>query len=227
MALPAPLYRYFQALLEAYGPQQWWPSDTALETVVGAYLTQATNWRNVEPSILQLKAAGVMTVEGLRTIEESALRELIRPSGFVIRKAASLKAFVAWLDANFAGSLEQAARADTPTLRAGLLALPGVGAETADVILLYALGKPVAVVDEYLRRVMVRHGLAPLRSNYAALQKPADAAFAQLPNRDRLQELNEFHALIVEVGKRHCGVVPRCDGCPLRKFLPDGGPLPA
>jgi endonuclease-3 related protein len=221
-----PLYAYFRALLAAYGPQQWWPAETALEMIVGAYLTQATSWRSVERSITQLQARGLLTVKGLRGISEHDLREAIRPSGFVVRKAQSLKAFIALLDARYGGSLESMAQMPAETLRLELLALPGVGPETADAILLYGLHKPVAVVDEYLRRVAVRHGIAAPKAKYDALQALADGAFALVPAAERLHELNEFHALIVEVGKRHCGTVPRCEGCPLAKFLPGYGPLP-
>ena len=153
------LRRMHDRLAEAYGPQYWWPAETPFEVILGAYLTQNTAWKAVERSLANLRAAGALTVEGLRALPLNELRRAIRPSGFYTRKAPALKAFVAMLDAEFYGSLEKMAAAPTETLRKRLLALPGVGPETADAILLYALGHPVPVADEYLRRIAERHGL--------------------------------------------------------------------
>lgn len=210
----------YAALLSAYGTRQWWPAETSFEVVLGAYLTQATAWRSVERSIANLHAAELLTVEGIRKIPEEALREVIRPSGFVLRKAASIKTFVRFLDEQYSGSLEQMAAQSTPVLRPQLLALPGVGPETADAILLYALGHPVFVVDEYLRRVATRHELVPPNARYAELQLLGNQAVASETTEETARHANELHALIVEVGKRHCGTAPRCDGCPLQPFLP-------
>lgn len=210
----------YAALLAAYGTRKWWPADTAFEVVLGAYLTQATAWRSVERSIANLRQANMLTVEGVRGIAEERLRELIRPSGFVVRKAASIKTFVRFLDEHYDGSLEQMAKQSTADLRAQLLALPGVGPETADAILLYALGHPIFVVDEYLRRVATRHELVTANARYAELQALGDAAIASGSREETARHANELHALIVEVGKRHCGTTPRCDGCPLQPFLP-------
>ncbi len=211
------LRRFYDALAEAYGPQGWWPSDSDIETVVGAYLTQNTSWRNVERSIAALRAAGVLTVDGLRTISMERLRELIRPSGYMVRKAAAIKAFLALLDTLYDGSLERMAAAPADETREALLLLPGVGPETADAILLYALRAPVMVVDEYLRRVVTRHGLMEETARYPAVQRLALAAFVQDDPETLLAHYNEFHALVVMVGKTHCGGVPRCGGCPLNR----------
>lgn len=216
---PIRLREFYSALLAAYGPQQWWPAATSFEVILGAYLTQATAWRNVERSIANLRAAGVLSVEGIRSLSEVALRELVRPSGFIQRKAASILTFVQFLDRRYAGSLDQLAAQSTPEIRAQLLALPGVGPETADAILLYALGHPVFVVDEYLRRVATRHGLLPSNSNYAQLQTLGDQAVLSPTPQETARHANELHALIVEVGKRHCGPTARCEGCPLQHFL--------
>lgn len=210
----------YAALLTAYGTRKWWPADTAFEVILGAYLTQATAWRSVERSIANLRQAGLLNVTGIRTVPEEELRELIRPSGFTIRKAASIKAFVKFLDGHYGGSLDQMAEQSTAVLRAELLALPGVGPETADAILLYALEHPVFVVDEYLRRVATRHELVAANARYAELQTLGDATVASATGQETARHANELHALIVEVGKRHCGTVPRCEGCPLRPFLP-------
>lgn len=210
----------YAALLSAYGTRQWWPAETPFEVVLGAFLTQATAWRSVERSIANLRAAGLLTVEGIRKIPEESLREVIRPSGFVLRKAASIKTFVRFLDDHYSGSLEQMAAQSTRVLRPQLLALPGVGPETADAILLYALGHPVFVVDEYLRRVAMRHELIADNARYAELQLLGDRTVASETAEETARHANELHALIVEVGKRHCGTTPRCDGCPLQPFLP-------
>ena len=220
------LRQMYAALLDAYGTRKWWPAETAFEVVIGAFLTQATAWRSVERSIANLRDAGMLTVEAIRGISEKSLRELIRPSGFVQRKAASIKEFVQFLDERYGGSLKQMSEAPTAELRTQLLALPGVGPETADAILLYALEHPVFVVDEYLRRVITRHELLPSNARYADLQALGDGAIASLTREETARHANELHALIVEVGKRHCGTTPRCEGCPLQPFLPDSDSKP-
>jgi len=207
-------------LFAAYGPQSWWPAQTPFEVILGAYLTQNTAWKAVELSLANLAAAGALNLEGLRAIPVEELQALIRPSGFITRKAPALKAFVAMLDAEFAGSLEALGATPTDALRKRLLGLPGVGPETADAILLYALGHAVPVADEYLRRIAERHGLlspAPGRNRrgYEALVQLTAQAFAGDAQPVRKQLLNEFHALTVAVGKAHCRRAPHCDGCPL------------
>jgi endonuclease-3 related protein len=217
--IPGPILRNFHdQLAAAYGPQQWWPAQTPLEVIVGAYLTQNTSWRGVERSIANLITHGVMNLEGLRAIQEEELRTLIRPSGYMVRKAAAIKAFVTFLDREHDSSLARLAAQPTSVVRRQLLALPGVGEETADAILLYALLHPVAVVDEYLRRIADRHGLAGRDKKYGHLQQLVDAAFVNDPPEFRLPLYNEFHALVVAVGKQHCGPKPRCEGCPLAPF---------
>jgi endonuclease III related protein len=214
-----PILRNFHdQLAAAYGPQQWWPAQTPLEVIVGAYLTQNTSWRGVERSIANLVERSVMNLEGLRAIQEDELRILIRPSGYMVRKAAAIKAFVSFLDQEHSSSLARLAAQPTSVVRRQLLDLPGVGEETADAILLYALLHPVAVVDEYLRRIADRHGLAGRERKYSEVQQLVDDAFANDPAEFRLQLYNEFHALVVSVGKHHCGPKPRCEGCPLAAF---------
>ncbi len=208
----------------AYGPQHWWPAKTPLEVIVGAYLTQNTAWKAVELSLENLRAAGALTIEGLRAIEQGKLLELIGPSGFYTRKAPALKAFIAMLDEEFGGSLEALAAVPTERLRQRLLSLPSVGPETADAILLYALGHPVPVADEYLRRIVERHRLlaeppARNRKGYEALVAITRETFAADPESNRRQLFNEFHALNVAVGKAHCGRTARCSRCPLEADL--------
>ena len=206
---------FYSRLVKAYGPQQWWPAKTPFEVVIGAYLTQNTAWTSVERSIANLAARDLLRVEAIRGLPEAELRELIRPSGTMIRKAAAIKAFVAFPYDEHGGSLDQLASENPNIARRQLLALPGVGPETADAILLYALGHPAIVVDEYLRRVVTRHGLLSDRAKYVEIQALGEAAFAGEPYAERAKHCNEFHALIVELGKRHCRRNPNCEACPL------------
>jgi endonuclease-3 related protein len=210
------------ALLSAYGPQHWWPAETPFEVIVGAYLTQNTSWKAVERSLANLRAVGALTPDGIRTIELEDLRNLIRPTGFHTRKAPALKAFIAMLDAEFAGSLDRLAATPTATLRRRILALPGVGRETADALLLYALHHPVPVADEYLRRIAVRHQLLtplPGRKGYESLADLTRQTFVNDLPTHHTRLFNEFHALTVAVGKAHCGKTPNCSGCPLAQDL--------
>jgi len=209
-------------LWEAYGPQHWWPAETPFEVILGAYLTQNTAWKAVERSLANLRQAGAMTLDGLRALALEDLRNLIRPSGFYTRKALAIKAFAAMLDEEFAGSLETLAATPAETLRRRLLALPGVGHETASAILLYALNHPVPVADEYLRRIAGRHRLITLSMGsigYDALANLTRQAFAADPIASHARLFNEFHALTVAVGKAHCGKTANCTGCPLAADL--------
>lgn len=217
----------YEQLLQSYGPQHWWPGETPLEVTLGAYLTQNTSWRAVERSLANLRERGlignaseheVLDAANLLACPEDELRMLLRPSGYMVRKTAAIRAFLGFLFAEAAGSFAILAAMPTAVLRPKLLALPGVGPETADAILLYALGHEAMVVDEYLRRVTVRHGLAPEKSTYDAVQQLAWSAFAGERGKEGVQHANEFHALIVMVGKEHCGPKPRCAGCPLACF---------
>jgi endonuclease-3 related protein len=210
----------YERLMAIYGPQSWWPAKTPLEVVVGAYLTQNTAWTSVERSLRNLESHDLLTIEGLRQISEEDLRAEIRPSGYMNRKAAAIKAFIAFLDRYYDGALEKLAEESQEIARERLLALPGVGSETADAILLYALGKPAMVVDEYLRRVVTRHRLLPDSSKYAQIQHLAESAFENDPPATRPQHYNEFHAVMVQVGKSHCGRAPKCENCPLAFDLP-------
>lgn len=217
---PQRLRAMHDRLAAAYGPQSWWPAQSRFEVILGAYLTQNTSWKGVERSLANVKAAGALCVEGIRRLSLDTLMELIRPSGFPTRKGPAIKAFVAMLDAEFGGSLDTLATEPTASLRPRLLALPGVGPETADAILLYALGHAVPVADEYLRRIVERHTLLdpPIRRDrrgYEALAQLTREAFSSELVAGHAQFFNEFHALAVAVGKAHCGKVARCEGCPL------------
>jgi len=213
-----------EQLAQVYGPQYWWPAKTAFEVVLGAYLTQNTAWKAVELSLANLRQAGGLTIDGLRSLALEDLQDLIRPSGFYTRKAPAIKAFIAMLDAEFGGSLDTLAASPTKSLRRRLLELPGVGPETADAILLYALSHPVPVADEYLRRIAERHQLLTPspghnRRGYESLVQLTREAFAADPAPNHAQLFNEFHALSVAVGKAHCGRTAKCTGCPLAADL--------
>jgi endonuclease-3 related protein len=229
---PTPAQRLRQMhdqLAAAYGAQHWWPAQTPFEVILGAYLTQNTAWKAVERSLANLRQAGAYTLKGLRALPLEALQTLIRPSGFSTHKAPALKAFVAMVDDEFSGSLDGLAEAPTAPLRHRLLALPGVGPETADAILLYALNHPVPVADEYLRRIAERHRLAePLRrgdrKSYETLTELTRQAFTADPADCQTRLFNEFHALVVAAGKAHCGRTARCEGCPLVADLHLGSP---
>ncbi len=220
---PAERLRHMHDLLaKAYGPQHWWPAEAPFEVILGAYLTQNTSWKAVERSLANLREAGALTLSGLRSLTLTDLKRCIQPSGFFTRKAPALKAFIAMLDEEFAGSLEILAATPTAALRRRLLALPGVGPETADAILLYALNHPIPVADEYLRRIAERHRLLDLPpgpnsgpKSYDALADLTRQTFAADPVSRHARLFNEFHALTVAVGKAHCGRIARCESCPL------------
>ena len=207
----------FTRLEAAYGPQHWWPGDTATEVVVGAILTQNTAWTNVERAIDNLKRAGGLGWTALRDMPESQLAELIRPSGTFRVKARRLKAFVQYLWEVHRGSLASALDGELEDARADLLGIHGIGPETADAILLYAGGRPTFVVDAYTRRVLRRHGIIDDPATYEAVRR----MFHEAIPRDT-RTYNEFHALLVQVGKRQCGTVARCEGCPLADMPHDG-----
>lgn len=209
-----PLRGYYDRLFAVLGPQNWWPGDTQLEVIVGAILTQSTAWRNVEQAIANLKAQNLMSVEALREVPLARLAMLVRPSGYFRQKARKLKAFISFLVQEFDGSLDRLFETPTAELRERLLQVFGIGPETADSILLYAGRHPVFVVDAYARRILTRHGwLAP----GAAYQDVQSLFESRLGSDWRV--FNEFHALIVNVGKNWCRRnSTRCAECPLGIF---------
>jgi endonuclease-3 related protein len=214
--LPTSLRRYYDALFAAHGPQHWWPGRSAFEIIVGAILTQNTSWRNVEIAIRNLRSEKLLTPRAMEDVSFARLARLIRSSGYFRQKAKTLKCFVGFLRSGYGGSLNRMFRAPSAVLREELLAVHGIGPETADAILLYAGKQPVFVVDAYTRRMLERHGLAAPKQSYEEIRHlfedrlPRDAAL-----------YNEFHALIVRTGKEYCRTSnPRCSECPLHSFLP-------
>jgi len=207
------LTEIYQLLFEHFGPQHWWPGETQFEIITGAILTQNTNWGNVEKAISNLKAAELLTPKKLHNIEVSELAELIRPAGYYNIKAKRLKNFVAWLFESYGGKLTNLESLDSYRLRAELLAIKGVGRETADSILLYAFDREIFVVDAYTARVAIRHGLIEPEADYEQLRELFQS---NLPEDAQL--FNEYHALLVKVGKEFCRPKARCAGCPLEKL---------
>jgi len=204
-------------LLAAYGPQHWWPGETPFEVMVGAVLTQNTAWSNVEKAINNLKAADALDPRVMLDLADEALAALIRPAGYFNVKTRRLQAWCRFLvEAGVAKNPTQLATLDAlPSLRQRILAVHGVGQETADSILLYALGLPSFVIDAYTRRIFSRLGLITGDEPYSALQQ---RFHSELPGEVRLY--NEYHALIVQLGKACCRPRPRCGACPLASDCP-------
>jgi endonuclease-3 related protein len=204
------LHELYQRLWEAYGPQGWWPGDTAFEMAVGAILTQNTNWGNVARAITALKDQDLLTPRALHELPEPELAQLIRPTGYYNLKARRLKNFLDFLANHFENSMEQLAAGDLSSLRPALLGIKGVGPETADSILLYALAKPTFVVDAYTCRILSRHGLINEGCAYEELRQ---LFMEHLPAQVDLYQ--EYHALLVRLGKEGCRPQPRCASCPV------------
>jgi endonuclease III related protein len=214
------LERYYQTLFTALGPQRWWPARTPFEVIVGAILTQNTAWTNVERAIANLRRANLLTPAALERVERRRLERLIRSSGYFRQKARKLKEFVRFLRREFGGSLARMFRTPTAELRERVLSVHGIGRETADSILLYAGGHSVFVVDAYTQRILARHGLAGEKAGYEQVRALFEASLPRDP-----ATYNEFHGLIVNVGKNWCRTrEPRCQECPLQPFLPSAAP---
>jgi endonuclease-3 related protein len=211
--------KFFQVMLRAYGAQRWWPARSRFEIIVGAILTQNTAWTNVEKGIEALRAAGLLEPAAMARATRARLATLIRPTGYFNQKADRLLGFLSFLRRRHGGDLDRLLDLPIDELRRQLLDLSGIGPETADSIVLYAAAGPVFVVDAYTRRILGRHALLAGDVSYDGIQQQLHGA---LPADARL--FNEYHALLVRVGKEHClKGRPRCDGCPLQPFLPAGG----
>lgn len=201
----------YKKLHKAFGPQHWWPGDTPFEIAVGAILTQNTNWRNVEKAINNIKSAKALNPKKLYQMDVSKLAKLIRPAGYFNIKAKRLKAFIDFLMHEYNGSMANMRKEDMHTLREKLLSVNGIGPETADSILLYALEKPIFVIDAYTKRVLSRHGIMEHDESYHEFQ---ELFYLSLKKDVRLY--NEYHALFVRVGKTYCRPRADCDNCPLK-----------
>ncbi len=214
-----PLMRIYRALLRRFGPQRWWPGRTRFEIMVGAILTQNTAWSNVEKAIARLRQAGALNLRSLHRAPLKRVAAWIRPAGYYNVKARRLRAFTRMIHDRHGGRLEKLAALPTAVLRAELLAVNGIGPETADSIVLYAADRPVFVVDAYTRRFLSRHG-------WISGDEPYDEVARLFTERipRSVGVYNEYHALIVALGKNLCRSRPNCAECPLRGLLPPGGP---
>ena len=209
--MKARLLHFYRALARRFGPQAWWPGRTPYEIAAGAVLTQHTAWTNAARAVAALRARRVLSARRLARLSPAELARMIRPAGTPRVKARRLLALTRWLVSRGGGAFARMRGLPLGPLRRELLAVPGLGPETADAILLYAAGRPVFVADAYARRVLARHRLLPRGAGYEAARVFLEA---HLPSDPAL--FNEYHALLVAVGKSHCRAVPRCEGCPLR-----------
>jgi len=207
----------YETLYSAFGPQNWWPGETPFEIVVGAILTQNTNWGNVEKAINNLKKDRALNSKALHEMPHKRLASLIRPAGYFNIKADRLKHFLDFFSNHYRGSIKRMSAEETYSLREKLLNVNGIGPETADSILLYAFERPVFVIDAYTKRVLQRHNIVPENAAYHELQ---DFFHGNLSSNVRL--FNEYHALFVKVGKEYCKPKPRCERCPLNGVNLDG-----
>lgn len=213
------LMEAYERMLAKFGPQRWWPGDSPFEIMVGAVLVQNTAWRNVERAINNLRDAGVMKPHALYNVPPAELADLIRPAGYYQLKTKRLRNLLRFLIEQHDGSLESMFSTTLSALREQLLEINGIGPETADAILLYAGGLPTFVVDTYTHRVLARHGWLDYDASYEDIK---DYFESTLPDDPALY--NEYHALLVRVGKEYCKrAVPNCAACPLAEMLPQSG----
>jgi endonuclease-3 related protein len=194
-----------------FGSQDWWPGDSPFEIMVGAILTQNTNWQNVEKAITNLKEAGLLSFAAMSILPVDELAEYIRPAGYYNIKAGRLKNFFSMIIQHWDGDLDYFLTLPTAELREQLLAVKGIGPETADSMVLYAAARPIFVIDTYTHRILSRHEIIPEEYGYFEIQELI---------MDNLEEdtafFNEFHALLVRTGNRFCKKSkPKCDDCPL------------
>jgi endonuclease-3 related protein len=207
----------FTFLSNHFGPQNWWPAETELEVMVGAVLTQNTNWKNVEKAVENLKSRNILSVESLSSLSATEIAHEIRPAGYFNIKAKRLKNLIDFIVERYQADLTLFLQDESQSIRRGLLSVKGIGPETADSILLYAARRPVFVIDTYTHRILCRHNMCEEQATYDELQ----ALFMDhLPEDSAL--FNEFHALIVQVGKAYCRKKPLCNRCPLEQWHPIG-----
>ena len=205
------LREFYNRLFQAFGKQNWWPGESAFEIIIGAMLTQNTNWSNVEKAICNLKKQNLLTPQKLHALSHACLAKLIKPAGYFNLKAKRIQNFLVYFFKTYNGNISSMKRQRISRLREELLSVNGIGPETADSILLYALGKPVFVVDAYTKRFLSRHAIIDENSDYYDIQR----LFMENVSNDR-QLFNEYHALIVRLGKDYCRPKPRCESCSLR-----------
>lgn len=207
------LLEIYNILYSRFGPQNWWPADSPFEVIIGAILTQSTNWNNVEKAIGNLKKYNLLDPNALYKVDEKTLAETIRASGYYNMKAKKIKAFLDFLFSNYYGDLNEMFKTPMNLLRTQLLNVYGIGEETADSIILYAGNLPIFVIDAYTKRIMSRLGFLEEKSSYSQFQK---LFMDNLPHNPKL--FNEYHALLVSLGKHFCKKSnPNCAECPLSR----------
>ncbi|MDA8124440.1 MAG: endonuclease III domain-containing protein [Deltaproteobacteria bacterium] len=217
---PEALLDVYERLNDHFGPLHWWPADGPFEVMVGTVLTQNTAWTNVEKAIAALKARGLLSPEAIAGCDEETLAGVIRPAGFYHIKARRLKSLVRFFQEEYGGEVARMAAENLTELRDALLSVSGVGEETADCILLYACEKPSFVSDAYTRRILGRHRLIAQEATYGQIR---NLFMAHLPQEVAL--FNQYHALLVNLGKHFCRKTPRCGICPLQGLLPAAVPM--
>ena len=211
----------YQLMRAHFGHQHWWPGETPFEVCVGAILTQNTSWSNVERAIANLKAARVLEARKLFVLEESKLAALLRPAGYFNVKARRLRSFLRVLVEEYDGDLGRLFSGETAAVRDRLLAINGIGPETADSMLLYAGGHHRFVIDAYTKRIFQRHDWSGAEAGYEDLQRLCESALDQKPHGERLDYWQDYHAQLVMVGKGFCRPRQvRCSECPLKPLLP-------
>jgi len=211
--MPEKLLQIYKKLYTSFGPQHWWPGDTPFEVAVGAILTQNTNWGNVEKAIENLKKNRLLRPSALHDLSHDRLAELIRPAGYFNIKAKRLKNFIDLLMREYQGSMNRMKKEDFSSVRKKLLSVNGIGPETADSIILYALEKPVFVIDAYTKRVLSRHNILDHDASYEAFQNLFHSKL-----KENISLFNEYHALFVRLAKENCRTKPLCTGCPLERM---------
>lgn len=205
------LVEIYRRMLEHFGPQHWWPGETPFEVMVGAILTQNTNWQNVEKAIANLRGRELLSLPAMAALSTEELAEYIRPAGYYNIKAKRLQNLFAMIAGHWENDLDYLLQQPAPVLREQLLSVKGIGPETADSMVLYAAGHPMFVVDTYTHRILLRHEIISEDADYFQIQELF---------MDNLEEdtalFNEYHALLVQVGKRFCKKSkPQCEECPL------------
>jgi len=208
--MPEKLALMYKKLYSSFGTQHWWPGETPFEVAVGAIMTQNTNWSNVEKAIANLKKDRVLRPKALHNMTHARLASLIRPAGYFNIKAKRLKNFISFLINEYNGSMSRMAKEDMGSIREKLLSVNGIGPETADSIMLYALEKPVFVIDAYTKRVLSRHNILDDNASYDVFQGLFHSKL-----RENISLFNEYHALFVRLAKEYCRTKPLCAGCPL------------
>ena len=205
------LLKIYKKLYSSIGPRHWWPGDSPFEVIIGAILTQNTSWKNVEIAIRALKEKNLLDPLKLYRVGNRLLANTIKSSGFFNIKARRIKTFMSFLFENYQGSLEKMFSEGLTPLREKLLKINGIGPETADSILLYAGGKPIFVVDAYTKRILARHNLISKNASYNEIQE----LFMENLKKDAGM-FNEYHALLVYIGKYFCKKTPNCENCPMK-----------